>query len=112
MNVIIYTRSDGGMSVFWPTSQDAEFLSRAVTKLETAGNTNVQIVDQVSIPSELSALPTLDQKATAEIDGMDRLQFEHLFDLENRVRVLEGKGQITRAQYRDALIARWKAIYP
>lgn len=55
---------------------------------------------------------TLDNRAARAIDGLDRLQFEHLFDLENRTRVLEGKTQITRAQYRDALIARWKVLNP
>ena len=53
---------------------------------------------------------TLDKRAMRAIDGMDRLQFEHLFNLENRTRVLELKTQITRAQYRDALINLWKSI--
>jgi hypothetical protein len=53
---------------------------------------------------------TLDKRAARAIDTLDRLQFEHLFDLENRTRVLELKPQITKAQYRDALIARWKLL--
>ena len=53
---------------------------------------------------------TLDKRAARAVDGIDRLQFEHLFDLENRTRVLELKAQITKAQYRDALIARWKTL--
>jgi hypothetical protein len=53
---------------------------------------------------------SLDIRAARAVDGIDRLQFEHLFDLENRTRVLEGLGQITRAQYRNALINRWKSL--
>lgn len=53
---------------------------------------------------------TLDKRAVRAIDSLDRLQFEHLFNLENRTRVLELKTQITRAQYRDALINLWKSL--
>lgn len=55
---------------------------------------------------------TQDKRAVRVIDGMDRLQFEHLFDFENRTRVLELKTTITKVQYRDALIARWKTLNP
>jgi hypothetical protein len=51
-----------------------------------------------------------DTRAQRYIDGLDRLWFEVNFDQENRVRALEGKAAITRAQYRDALINRWKAL--
>lgn len=54
--------------------------------------------------------PTLDERAVTAIDGKDRLQFEINFDQESRLRVLEGRPAITRAVYRDALIARWKAL--
>lgn len=53
---------------------------------------------------------TFDKRAIRAIDGLDRLQFEHLFNLENRMRVLEAKLPITRLQYRDALINLWKSI--
>lgn len=53
---------------------------------------------------------TVDKRAVVAIDGLDRLWFEVNFDQENRVRVLESKAQITRVQYRDALIARWKVL--
>lgn len=53
---------------------------------------------------------TLDKRAIRAIDGLDRLQFEHLFNLENRTRVLELKTPITRLQYREALINLWKSI--
>lgn len=51
-----------------------------------------------------------DAVASRTIDATDRLWFEVNFDQENRVRALEGKGAITRAQYRDALIARYKTL--
>ncbi len=53
---------------------------------------------------------TVDQRADMAIDSTDRLIFEVLFDIENRVRVLEAKAAVTRAQYRTALITRWKAL--
>lgn len=55
---------------------------------------------------------TQDKRAARAIDAMDRLQFEHLFDLENRTRILELKTPITRAQYRQALIDKWKTLNP
>lgn len=53
---------------------------------------------------------TLDELAVRHVDAIDRLQFEHLFDLENRMRAQESLGAITRAQYRTALINRWKTL--
>jgi hypothetical protein len=55
---------------------------------------------------------TIDKRAERFIDGIDRLQFEHLFNLENRTRVLEARSQITKAQYRDMLIVKWKELNP
>jgi hypothetical protein len=57
-------------------------------------------------------LPTQNARAMFEVDAQDRLLFELEFDQENRLRVLEGKAAVTKAQYRDALIARWKALNP
>lgn len=51
-----------------------------------------------------------DAKANEGVDRMDRFQFEVAFDMENRMRVRESKAQITRAQYRNALIAAYKAM--
>jgi hypothetical protein len=51
-----------------------------------------------------------DNQGAAAVDAQDRLLFEVCFDMENRMRAREGKGAITRAQYRDALIARWKQL--
>jgi len=55
---------------------------------------------------------TQDQLASGCIDGMDRLQLDAIFNHENRIRTLEGKTAITVAQFRDALIARWKVLNP
>lgn len=55
---------------------------------------------------------TQDKRAARAIDSIDRLQFEHLFDLENRTRILELKTPITKAQYRQALIDKWKTLNP
>ncbi len=51
-----------------------------------------------------------DVVAPQRVDAIDRLQFEVMFDIENRMRAREGQGAVTRAQYRNALIARWKAL--
>lgn len=48
----------------------------------------------------------LDADKGAIISTIDKLQFLIAFDMENRVRVLEGKAQVTAAQYRAALKAR------
>lgn len=45
-----------------------------------------------------------------ERDRLARLVFEIEFDQENRLRALEGKPAVTRAQYRDALVSRIKAL--
>lgn len=51
-----------------------------------------------------------DALAATEVDARDRLAFEINFDQESRIRVLEGRPAITRAQYRNALIAAWKSF--
>jgi hypothetical protein len=55
---------------------------------------------------------TQDKRAMRAIDGLDRIQFRLLFNHENRIRVLEGKAQVTAAQFRQALIDDWKANNP
>ena len=51
-----------------------------------------------------------DNKAIRAIDATDRLWFEVNFNQENRLRTLEGRPSVTKAQYRDALIAAYKAL--
>jgi hypothetical protein len=67
-----------------------------------------------------------DTRAAACVDGVDRLQFDVLVTQENNVRALRAlintllpgsftagqAAQITQAQYRSALIARYKALNP
>jgi hypothetical protein len=48
----------------------------------------------------------IDDEKTSRVNSYDRLAFEIAFDMENRVRVLEGRASVTRAQYRTALKAR------
>lgn len=62
-------------------------------------------------------LPAPDARAAFAVDAQDRLVFELLLDQENRLRRLEAladptrpPSQTTRAAFRAALIARWKAL--
>jgi hypothetical protein len=55
---------------------------------------------------------TQDKRAMRVIDGMDKLQFRRLFNLENRVRTLEGRVLITALAYRQDLIDEWKTLNP
>jgi hypothetical protein len=55
---------------------------------------------------------TQDKRAMRAIDGIDRLQFRRLFNLENRVRTLEGRVLITALAYRQDLIDEWKTLNP
>lgn len=85
----------------WPMRAVNEFLV-PLTQAEA---------DQLAARNQaFDAQNTLDARAARAVDGVDRLQFEHLFDLENRTRTLEGLSTITRVQYRNALINRWKAL--
>lgn len=52
----------------------------------------------------------LQRNAEREVGAKDRLLFEVLWQQENRLRVLEGKGAVSRAAYRDALITVWKGL--
>lgn len=47
----------------------------------------------------------LDAHKTQDVNNLTRLQFLVAFDMENRVRVLEGKPTVTIAQYKTALRA-------
>lgn len=118
-----------GATAEWAETED-EFVARIRQKDVPAGAVGVQVIDTSIIPSDRThrrawrlnagvievdanvVQQLKDADAIKAIDGVDRLQFEHLFRLENRTRVLEGKLQITKAQYRDALIAEWKTLNP
>lgn len=88
---------------------------RLVCDLQTGVQSEVVLTPEEELAAYQSeaawaAANTLDMRAARSIDAIDRLQFEHLFDLENRMRAREGLGAITRLQYRNALINRWKAL--
>lgn len=62
-------------------------------------------VTEVWTKRSLTAQELGDRK-DRQISSIDNLQFQVSFDIENRVRALEGKAAITAAQYRAALKAR------
>ena len=61
-------------------------------------------------PAEVDA--EKDDEATRKLadDKVVRLLFEINFEQENRLRNLQGQQSITRAQYRNALIATYKSL--
>jgi hypothetical protein len=83
---------------------------------------NGTLVDQAVRPPA----PTKDELAAAASDSLDRLQFDVMFTAENNMREVRSwinvlrpgtftaaqAAQITAAQYRNALIARWKVLNP
>jgi hypothetical protein len=68
--------------------------------------------DHPDVVAYVNPVLTADQRGALAVDALDRLWFEVNFDQENRMRAFESKAAITRAQYRDALIARWKQLNP
>lgn len=91
--------------------------------------TQAELDAAASLKAAWDAEHTLDACAARAIGRMDRLQFEHLFALENDLRDARAKvnaeavaagrpapytaaqaAQITVEQYRQALINRWKAL--
>lgn len=91
-------------------------LGATVVKDLPDGNTEVlpdglDISGYQTMLTQIAAI-MLDKEATGAIDSdkFVRLLFEINFDQENRVRTLEGRPAITRAQYRTALINTYKAL--
>lgn len=70
-----------------------------VTTIETS-----RVLDTWTVRAKTTQ--ELDAEKDARISAIDLLQFAVSFDMENRMRVLEGKAQVTAAQYRNALKAR------
>ena len=64
------------------------------------------VTDQQVIDSEIDA----EAQRTVSQDKRDRLLFEMNFDQENRIRVLEGKATITKAQYKNAIVTLYKTL--
>jgi hypothetical protein len=55
----------------------------------------------------------IDAEADREVSGVlrkDKMLFQVSFDVENRIRVLEGKPAVTKQQYKDALINIYKTL--
>ena len=103
-----------------PTNKLIEMQSAATegTLLKNAivaGYLAAELEERVVTKAEYLALlvaPTADELAASAVDRVDRLQFDVLFNHENRMRALEAKAPITPAQFRDALIARCKVLNP
>lgn len=72
--------------------------------------TRVRRVHQLYTPTAGELAAEANDRQERYLDAFDRLQFELHFDIENRVRVLEGKAAITRVQYRNALKTRLQAL--
>lgn len=66
-------------------------------------------VEQRPAPTETELVAECELRL-ADPDRMQKLNFEVNFDQENRIRVLEGKQPITRAQYRNALANVYKTL--
>lgn len=79
-------------------------------ELKTVVLTQAEIDAALALKAQQDAYNSIDNVATRAIDAVDRLWFEVNFNQENRIRVLEGKPQVTKAQYRDALIAVYKSL--
>lgn len=80
-----------------------------------SGYAATDVEERLVSGAEFSALlagppPSVDERATVHVDSIDRLEFEVAFDMENRIRAIEAKPALTRAQYRTALISRWKTL--
>lgn len=73
--------------------------SGPVTTIESA-----RVVDTWTVRAKTAE--EVDAEKDIRIDAFDRLNFEVNFDQENRIRALESKTPVTRAQYRAALKAR------
>lgn len=68
---------------------------------------------QIDAVADQDVLDSKIEKEAADAidsDKVKRLLFELNFDQENRLRVLEGSGAITKLQYKNALITRYKAL--
>ncbi len=70
------------------------------------------LADLDLIDDALADGAALDREAqnTIEVSKKDRLLFEIHFDLENRIRILEGKSAITKQQYKNAIVALYKTL--
>lgn len=99
----------------WPADEQCPGAQRYNFAHPTLGALLVDALGGAPTQAEIDLVlagGTQDDRAAADVDTKDRLLFEINFDQENRIRAIEGKSAITRIQYRDALIARWKTLNP
>ena len=98
----------------FPPTDQSPTCSRYPFDHPTLGALTVDAEGGAPVQADIDAImvPSPDVRAARAVDAEDRLLFEINFDHENRIRALEGKAVITRAQYRDALVARWKLLNP
>lgn len=80
----------------------------------TLGPLCVDALGAAPVQAEIDAviLPTQDFVAATYADSVDKVQFRLAFNIENRVRALEGKAAVTMAVYRQAVIDLWKQLNP
>lgn len=93
-------------------------------EVSTLELTQQELDDAAARTAEEQAALNPDVVAPRIVDLIDRLQFDVMFMQENNVRALRSfintlipgsftaaqASQVTRTQYRDALIARWKVL--
>lgn len=114
--VLIYTRGDGGRSVFWPVDEEAETIARAREQISAVGGTNIQQIDSSAIPPELLSAPTsspdeLEARCRRAFDEDKLFRAKCVSDL--AFRLGKAPGQLTGAELtaeRDRLAAIYRAL--
>lgn len=67
-------------------------------------------IDAVTDADMVSSELDTEANNALSISKIERLLFEINFDQENRLRVLEGGAAITKTQYKNALVTKYKAL--
>ena len=102
--------------VFAYLRPEAQFSGRSsysslATIAETYIGSDLPTQEEINAVDEADVIAyELDVNAQRAIDNtkLNKLLFSINFDQENRLRILEEKPEISKAQYRDALIAEYK----
>lgn len=108
------SRVDAAVRAACPNVESIRFgniADRSTWSIQFTASATQQQIDAAN--AAMAAVPyadSADDLADDAVSKIDRLQFEVAFDMENRMRVRESKAAITRAQYRSALIAAFKAM--